>query len=111
MKDHPEEKNLIPKKNLDCDYQVDPIKIVHTWKPYQETLKRLVRQITGKTIKEVYSENVIDLFYKVLTKDFKGVSPIEVSDVTQMLPMLYECYPEEYEIARKKSAGSPVMWK
>ena len=100
-------KNLIPSKDHACEPAVNPFEIVSTWKPHQDTLRKLVKTLTGKSVEKIWQEDAEELFVKVLQEDFRGVSPIELKDIAGMLPCLYRVYPDAYERARARVSRMP----
>ena len=93
--------NLIPKDPKPCVPDVNPFEIVNGWEQYQNTLSRLVKRITGKSVDAKLREDVTRLFEDILEEKFEGVSEVELEDVRGMLPSLLECFPKEYKNALK----------
>ena len=93
-----------------CHPDEDPSTIVRPWESYQKVLTKAVKRLTGKTVEEVFVEQLEELFVTFLKQDFDGISPVEGFQVSLCLPDLIECYPEVYEKAKKRvNIGSPVL--
>ena len=92
---------LVPSSDGLCHSNVDRLKELEKWQPYQSVLRRIVKRRTGMTVDGKIREDVENLFYNVLNKNFDGVAKAELYDVLKnMIPMLMEVYPEEYKKAR-----------
>ncbi len=102
--------NLIPKTNGPCRPEIDPFEIVKEWDMYQRPLGRLIKRITGMSVDKRLRNDVVNLFVDVLNKNYEGVSPIELEDVSEMLPILYQAFPEEYEKAKEKVHNQPKLF-
>lgn len=100
---------LIPAKNRMCYTEVDRVKELEKWKPYQNVLERLVKRHTGMSLNKKMSEDAENLFYDVLKRNFTGVAKEELDDVRGMLPLLLEVYPEEYLKAKKRANVNNVL--
>ena len=93
-----------------CHPAGDPNEIVRPWESYQKVLAKAVKRLTGKSVDEVFVEQLEDLFVTFLKRDFDGISPVEGYQVSLCLPDLIECYPDVYERALKRAnMGSPVL--
>ena len=97
----------MPSEDHACYPAVSPFEIMETWVPYQDVLRKLVKAITGKSVEKNLEADAEELFVRVLLKDFKGVSPLELKDIAGMLPHLYSAYPESYEKARARVLRMP----
>ena len=51
---------------------------------------------------EKLRQDVEEMFYKLLIKDFDGVSPVEIADVLSSIDDLYTTFPEEYQKAKNR---------
>lgn len=107
--------NLIPKKNIlgiyKCRPSVNHLEEMEKWLPYQSLLGRIVKRYTGKSVNEVFREDVERVFYEVMAEQFEGVSEFEIYDIGQTLPQLAECFPEELNNAREKYKKSPKVYE
>ena len=107
--------NLIPKKNIlgiyKCRPSVNHLEEMEKWLPYQSLLGKIVKRYTGKSVNEVFREDVERVFYEVMTEQFDGVSKLEIYDIGQTLPQLAECFPEELNNAREKYKKSPKVYE
>lgn len=86
---------LIPGKNMTCHNSVDYLGELEKWRPYQKVLERIVKRYTGMSVYAKLKEDVENLFYDILMKNYDGVMKAELYDVQGMLPMLKEIYEEE----------------
>lgn len=77
--------------------------------PYQNLLSKIVTRYTGKGVMTVFKEDVERVMYEILTQKFNGVSKIEIADITNGFGDLVECFPEEYERAKRKANIKPYM--
>lgn len=107
--------NLIPKKSVlgiyECKPSVNHLEELEKWLPYQRLLGRIVKRYTGKSVNEVFREDVERVFYEVMTEQFEGVSELEIYDIGQTLPQLAECFPVELNNAREKYKKSHKVYK
>lgn len=103
--------NLIPKENYECYPLENPFIIVKGWKQYQKILERLVKRLTGNTVNSQIKIDVENLFFDIITKNFEGVSEIEILDIINMLPLLKSAYPDEYDRARKRAFAQKKLVK
>lgn len=87
--------SLIPGEDMTCYNSVDKLKELEKWRPYQKVLERIVKRITGMSVDAKLKEDVENLFYDILMKNFDGVMEAELYDVQGMLPLLKEIYVEE----------------
>jgi len=87
--------SLVPGENMTCYNSVDKLDELKKWIPYQQILERIVKRFTGMSVKEKLKEDVENLFYDIIMKNFDGVSEAELYDVQGMLPYLKEIYFEE----------------
>lgn len=91
--------NLIPgESRFECKPNERPIDIINTWKPYQNTLKKIVKRYTNMTVENKLRQDVENLFIDVLNQNFEEVALEEKVDVLTMLPLLIEAYPKEFRI-------------
>lgn len=86
---------LIPGENMMCYSEVDRIAELKKWLQHQKVLGRLVKRFTGMSVNAKLREDVENLFYDIMCKNFDGVTDIELLDVQQMLPLLKEAFEEE----------------
>lgn len=89
-----------------CRPLVNPMVYLNEWKSYQKQLSKIVKYYTGKSVIEKISEDVEELFYRCLIKDYDGVSELELIDLNGFVLLLMRAYPEEYERALRKSRGN-----
>ena len=95
-------KNLVPVSGGRCYPNEDPYELMESWRPYQNSLRKVVKRYTGKSVESRAKEDVENLFYRVLCKDFAGVAPLEMADLCGFVPMLMEVYPDEVNKAKIK---------
>lgn len=101
---------LIPGENMTCYSEVDRVEELKKWMPYQKILERIVKRFTGMSVHAKLKEDVENLFYRILTKDYSDVMDIELADVNGMLPLLKEVYFEEaLKAAIRYEQGKPVV--
>lgn len=93
--------NLIPDKKV-CRPKEDPIEEILKWESYQGLLSKYVKTATGLSVMEKLRQDVEEMFYKLLIKDFDGVSPVEIADVLSSIDDLYTTFPEEYQKAKNR---------
>lgn len=101
--------NLIPGKDI-CKPLLNQADELKKWTPYQNMLSKIVTRYTGKSVMEVLRDDVSNVFYQVLTKQFDGVDEMEVADIKSCMPHLSRCYLEEYKEARAKAKCSPKTY-
>ena len=101
--------NLVPAPNLSCHPLKDPLEEMQKWEPYQNLLSKIVTRYTGKGVITVFKEDVERVMYEILTQKFNGVSELEIADITSCFNDLIECFPEEYESAKRKANIKPYM--
>lgn len=94
--------NLIPDANT-CYPLLNPVEEIKKWAPYQGLLSKLVKRYTGKSVNEVLRENVTEVFYEVLTKQFDGVDKREIDDILSQIDDLAICFSKEYKQAKEKA--------
>lgn len=106
---------LIPKKNIfgiyECRPSVDHIKELEKWLPHQNLLGKMVKRYTGKSVNEVFREDVERVFFEVMTEQYEGVSELEIHDLGRTLPQLAECFPTELNNAREKYKKAVKIYK
>lgn len=93
--------NLIPSED-GCRPHKDQLKEMMKWGMYQNILSKLVKRYTGKSVDTILKENIEQVFIDVLTKNFDGVSPLEIEDITQCINELAEVYPDCYQNALER---------
>lgn len=107
--------SLIPKKNTfgayNCRPAVDHVEEVKKWMSHQNLLGKIVKRYTGKSVNEVFREDVERVFYEVMTEQFDGVSKLEIYDIVQTLPQLAECFPNEFNNAKEKYKKTAKVYK
>lgn len=86
---------LIPGENMTCHNSVNLLDELLKWVPYQKVLGKIVKKYTGMSVHTKLKEDVENLFYDILMKNYNGVMKAELCDVQGMLPMLKEIYKEE----------------
>lgn len=102
-------RNLKPVRECDgaCYPIVDPMLMVKAWGSYQKQLAKIVRFYTGKSVVEKISEDVEELIYKCLIRDYEGVSALEFVDLKRFVPLLVQAYPNEYTKAMERYKSRP----
>lgn len=103
-------KNLIPSLEV-CHPEIPQIEIIKEWDRYQKTLSKLVKRLTGNSVDQQLRIDVEKVFYDALTENFDDVTPVEIMDITSMLPILVEIYPQEYVNALEKASGKVKIKK
>ena len=100
-------KNLKPSREVDgpCRPIINPLLLMEEWKPYQKQLSKIVKFYTGMGVMEKISLDVEDLFYRCLTRDYEGVSELEMIDLKGFVSLLKRAYPEEFVRTFNKSKG------
>lgn len=87
---------LIPCSNKPCYSEVDRIEELKKWKSYQKVLEKLVKKYTNMTVSEKIKEDVENILYNFYTGNYSDSLQMEIDDVEGMIPLLIECFPEEY---------------
>lgn len=85
--------NLIPYESKCLPYE-EPLKIVEGFERYQNTLSKMVKRITGKTVDQKLREDIENLFYDVTMGNFEYVSDRARKEIAPLLYDLAEIYPE-----------------
>ena len=107
-------KNLKPVRPEDgpCVPLVSPLYIVNSWLKHQQTLKRLVLNLSGMNVDKKIRFDVENLFLEVLNEKFDGISRAELEDIKVFSILLAKTFPEELENANKKyNRSKPVAYK
>ena len=94
---------LIPGPNKTCYSQIDRLEEMKKWIPYQKVLEKLVKRYTRMSVDERIRQDVEKVIYNVITENYQDSSPLELKDIASMIPMLKECFPNEYLNAIKKA--------
>ena len=92
-------KNLVPVPNGKCYPADDQFKLVETWAPYQNVLRKVVKRYTGKSVENKAREDAENLFYQIFSDDINDVMPEELADLKIFVPFLQKAYPEEVKKA------------
>lgn len=97
-------KNLTPvrREEGDCQPLVDPYSIVETWKPYQNQLRKIVKQFTGMSVEKRISQDAESLFYDVMNDNYQDVSLAERKDLKSFVPLLVRAFPTEFVKAKNR---------
>lgn len=97
-------KNLIPRKHIDemCMYDLEPLKIVMSWKPYQKILKRIVLEYTGLNVDKKIRLDVENFFYDILIQNYEFVSISEREEVKDFVILLGSTFKEELARANQR---------
>ena len=101
--------NLIPDKNGNCHPYKNPYEEMVKWAPYQSILSKLVKRYTGKSVDVVLKENIEQVCIDVLTKNFDGVSSLEIEDITSCIGEIVEVYPDCYKNALEKARQVMIL--
>lgn len=96
--------NLIPSEDGLCYPYRDPMEIVQSWEPYQTTLAKLVKRITGNNVYNQIKKDAITFFYDIINFNFQDVSQTEISDVLNSLYLYKQAYPEEFNQAARQTS-------
>lgn len=104
-------KNLIPvrRENGICQPLVDPYSIVETWRPYQNQLRKVVKQYTGMSVEKRISQDAENLFYDVMSENYQDVSLAEKKDLRNFVPLMVNAFPEEFVKAKARYMTSGPM--
>lgn len=106
--------SLIPKKNsagfFHCAPAVNQLEALKKWLPYQNLLGKIVKRYTGKSVDEVFKEDVERVFYEVLAEQFEGVTKLEVRDISETVLQLIDCFPREFKNASDKYKNSTKIY-
>lgn len=97
---------LIPRINngkLNCYTEIDRRVEVIRWMPYQKMLYRVIKRRTGMSVAEKLKSDSEELFYNYLIKNFDGILPEEIYDITELIPHLKQIYPEQFENAKDRA--------
>lgn len=94
---------LIPGPNKTCYSEIDRLEEMKKWIPYQKVLEKLVKRYTRMSVDERIRQDVEKVIYNVITENYQDSSPLELKDIASMIPMLKECFPNEYLNAIKKA--------
>ena len=97
-------RNLTPVKRGkgDCYPIVDPYSIVETWMPYQNQLRKIVKQYTGMSVEKRIRQDAQDLFYDVMSENYQDVSLAEKKELRNFVPLLVNAFPDEYVKAKTR---------
>ena len=100
-------KNLKPVRASEgkCRPVVSPLLMIEEWIPYQKQLSKIVKRYTGKSVDDKIREDVENLFYRWLIKDFNGVMALEYKDLQGFIPLLKRAYHSEYERVMQRVNG------
>lgn len=104
-------KNLKPvrKEEGECVPLASPLYIVNSWIKHQQTLKRLVLNLTGMNLDKKIRFDVENLFLEILNEKFDGVSPIELEDIKGFSILLARTFPLELENAKKRYNSRKIL--
>lgn len=94
--------SLIPKPNRKCYSEVNRLEELKKWEPYQKVLERLVKRYTKMSVDAKIKEDVKNLVYNILTDNYPEVMKEELADINRIIPLLQECFPEEFIKANQK---------
>lgn len=103
-------RNLIPSRKEDgpCMPDVEPLDYLMAWSPYQKQLRKIVKHYTGMSVEEKVSQDVENLFYDALCRNYKGVHPAEMDELKEFIPLLVRAFPEERQRAVARKNGSEL---
>ncbi len=82
-----------------CHSDIDKIKELYKWLPYQKVLAKLIKKYTGKSVMAKLKEDVINLFCAIIIKGYQDIAYEELVDINDMLPLLEQAFPEELQQA------------
>lgn len=102
---------LMPKENGLCEETVSKLNEVKKFLPYQKTLQRLVKRFSGMNYDAKIKEDVENLIYNILSKNFEGVHENEIKDLENFFPILIKAYPEEALKARQRYKTNQLIKK
>lgn len=102
-------KYLVPKENMECYSEVNRLEKLKEWEKYQNTLARLVKRITKKSVNAKLREDVIKLLSDIECENFKNVAKEELYDIFNLVPLLIEAFPEEAKIAKSNCTHASTM--
>ena len=87
--------NLVPREDGKCYPEKDQQNEMLKWSYYQKMLAKLVEKISGNSVDEQLRLDVINLFEKVINRDYDNVPLEEVRNVMSLVPILTQIYPNE----------------
>lgn len=103
---------LIPCINEPCYSKIDRLEELKKWKPYQKVLEKIVKRRTNMSVTQKIKQDVENLIYNILTENFKDSARAELEDIAGMIPLLKECFPNEFinaELRYKKSFNHQLL--
>lgn len=102
--------NLIPSTEICTPYE-SPYEIVKGWEKYQNTLSKMVKRLTGKTVNKKLEEDVENLFYDVMAQNFEYVTETERKEIYPLLRALLEIYPERCKKGIERAEKQTLILK
>ena len=88
--------NLIPSRIKGHCYPLrSPLEIVEGWEKYQDTLAKMVKRLTGKTVDSKLKEDTENLAYDIMMGNFDYVTDREKEEIIPLLQELADVYPSE----------------
>lgn len=88
--------NLIPSRIKGHCYPLrSPLEIVEGWEKYQDTLAKMVKRLTGKTVDSKLKEDTENLAYDIMMGNFDYVTDREKEEIIPLLQELADIYPSE----------------
>ena len=102
---------FIPKENGRCEESINKLEEALKYMPYQKTLQRLVKRFTGMSYDAKLKEDIENLIYNILSKNFDGVHETEVKEILDFFPYLAQAYPEQYVNAKKRYNDSRKVFQ
>lgn len=91
--------NLIPAKDEKgrcCYPEKDPMEFIQMWQPHQNVLRKLIKQLTGKSAEAKLKEDIYNVFLDIFYYRFEGVSKEELREVLNDTLMLQMNFQQEY---------------
>lgn len=84
--------NLIPDEN-GCYQLVNQKEAILKWGPYQNLLSKIVKRLTGKTVLEVFENDIENMLYEFINKKFEKFSETEIEEVIPLIKDFANLYP------------------
>jgi len=91
-------------RSKNCHYP-DPnylLNNIERWEPYQKTLERIVKRLTGMSVQEKLKKDVKALILRYLNEDFEGVLKPEQLEIQELVPLLAETFKDETDEAYRE---------
>lgn len=87
-----------------CRGDENPYVVMSYWAKYQNVLRKAVKRISGMTVEQCFMRDLEQVLVDIFTENFDGVSPLEIADISSLLPILVTIYPETYQKAKVRAS-------